>query len=77
MRAEGIVVHQAAADADVSIVNTAINQAHAGCRVAIVGNDTDLLVLLVALAEPTNNINLYKPLQSPRSSTAQNCFKKR
>lgn len=61
LRAETIEVHQAAADADILIVNTAIQEANDGRHVAIVGTDTDFLVLAVALAEPTADAWLFKP----------------
>ena len=39
-------VYQAEADADVLIVSTALNFAYDGFPAVIIGNDTDLLVML-------------------------------
>jgi len=60
---EGINVRQAKADADVLIVTTAIDlsKEHSDFRVVIVGEDTDLLVLIVALVPNTQDILLLKP----------------
>ena len=61
----GINVKQAPGDADTLIVNTAIDlsrQCHGSNEpVVIIGEDTDLLVLLVALTDSTTNIFMMKP----------------
>ena len=44
-----------------NIVSTAVDMAEHNELVAIVGEDTDLLVLLTALAPPSSNIFLLKP----------------
>ena len=54
---EGIKTDQARADADALIVSTALNSASASHPVAVVGKDTDLLVMLVALA--TEDLDLH------------------
>ena len=59
----GITVLQAPADADVLIVKTAVILADelGSSKVAIVGEDTDLLVLLISLAQQNCEIFLLKP----------------
>ena len=49
LKRQGINVKQSAADADVLIVNTAIDLSKTEDLIAVVGQDTDLLVLLVVL----------------------------
>lgn len=51
----------AEADADFLIVTTAINLCKEGGKVVVVGNDTDLLVLLVTLASDEDDIYLFYP----------------
>lgn len=62
---EGIHVKQAVEDADTLIVSTAMERSIEGGNVFIVGEDTDLLVLLtfhVAVSEePISNVFLIKP----------------
>ena len=65
----GIQVKQASGDADALIVSTVIDEASKGeSPVVLVGNDTDLLVMLITLADPyykismmveTNPVKLY------------------
>ena len=50
LRSRGVQVEEAEADADVSIVAAAIEKARDGSRVLVVGQDTDLLVLLITLS---------------------------
>ena len=57
---EGFVVKQAPEDADMLIVNTAINVSSENESVTIVGEDVDLLVILTALAGLKTNINILK-----------------
>jgi hypothetical protein len=60
----GLNVLKAAADADTLIVNSAIaiaNDTLSAGNVVVVGEDTDLLVLLIALAPPQRDILLLKP----------------
>lgn len=69
LQEKGIKVIHAEEDADVLIVNTAINlNQEIDKTVAVVGNDTDLLVLLVALTPDTDNIYFYKMAASKRSN---------
>lgn len=57
----GIEIQVAAGDADTSIVRCAIDKAPLHRTVAVVGEDVDLLVLLIALSPATNNIFFIKP----------------
>ena len=58
----GISVKQANDDADLLIIQTAINEClDATNTVAVVGEDVDLLVLLTALAPEDRNITFLKP----------------
>ena len=63
LRERGVSVRQARADADVLIVSTAIDLTNVDehPQVVIVGEDTDLVVLLVALVPDTCDILLLKP----------------
>jgi hypothetical protein len=53
--------HQADGDADRMIVDTAMNIAAIKSRVAIVGEDTDILIMLIAHALPEHDLYLLKP----------------
>ena len=56
---KGIQVKQAKGDADSLIVSTVIDEASKGeSPVVLVGNDTDLLVMLITLANPSYNISM-------------------
>ena len=63
LRERGVSVRQAKADADVLIVSTAIDLTNVDehPQVVIVGEDTDLVVLLVALVPDMCDILLLKP----------------
>ncbi|KYM97251.1 hypothetical protein ALC62_12065 [Cyphomyrmex costatus] len=61
LRQVGISVQQAFEDADVTIVTTAIAQSSIFNTVEIVGEDIDLLVLLLGLAPQSRNIFFRKP----------------
>lgn len=52
---------QAEADADVTIIDFAINNKQTGTTVIVVGEDTDLLVLLIARAKNEANIWYFRP----------------
>lgn len=52
----GLLVEQAHADADVLIVATALSAAADEKPVAVVGTDTDLLVMLAVRIAPTMNL---------------------
>lgn len=60
-RQAGISVQQAFEDADVTIVTTAITQSCIFDTVEIVGEDIDLLVILLGLAPQSRNIFFRKP----------------
>jgi hypothetical protein len=63
LREAGVNVLRAAADADTLIVTTAVaigNERRNG-NVVVIGDDTDLLVLIIALASPQRDILLLKP----------------
>jgi hypothetical protein len=62
LREGGVNVQKAAADADTLIVTTGITAGTGrNGNVVIVGDDTDLVVLLIALASPKREILLLKP----------------
>lgn len=54
-------VKQAAEDADTLIINTAIDMSSAHDSVVVVGEDIDLLVLLIGLARSLPNVYFRKP----------------
>jgi hypothetical protein len=60
-QSEGISVRQAKEDADHLIVTTVIESLQDYESVVLVGEDTDLLIMLTALAPPSNNIFFLKP----------------
>ncbi|KAE8743263.1 hypothetical protein FOCC_FOCC011143 [Frankliniella occidentalis] len=57
----GVTVVHAEADADRLIVVKAIEVARGGTHCVVVGNDTDLLVLLIGLADKTLPLHLLSP----------------
>lgn len=62
LQKNGIQIQQASDDADVLIVNTAIEQLMGGAsNVAVIGEDVDLAVLLLAKTPPESNILFIKP----------------
>ena len=63
-------VYQAEADADVLNASTVLNFASDGFSTAIIGNDTDVLVMLIGHARSTDII--YMPHRG-RGKLQQNC----
>ena len=61
LEAAGCKVHQAEADADRLVATTAIDIGDSGQESVLVGEDTDLLVLLIALAKPQTDIKMMVP----------------
>lgn len=61
MTAQEIEVRQADADADTTIVQCALEKAKSGQPTAVIGEDVDPLVLLVALAPKEQEIKFFKP----------------
>lgn len=61
LKAAGCKVHQAEADADRLIVTTAIGIGESGVEPVLIRKDTDLLVLLIALASPDIDIKMLMP----------------
>ena len=61
LEAAGCKVYQAEADADRLIVSTAISLYESECESVIVGEDTDILVVLIALANPLTDIKMMNP----------------
>jgi len=57
----GILVHRAENDADLLIVNTAIRNPDDNIQVVVIGEDIDLLILLLTLSPPKNTIIFEKP----------------
>lgn len=69
LKSTAIKVKQADEDADLLIVNTAIDlKIHSRNFVEVVGNDIDLLVLLIGLTPAKNTIFFYKLTSSKKSS---------
>lgn len=69
LKSTAIKVKQADEDADLLIVNTAIDlRIHSRNSVEVVGNDIDLLVLLIGLTPATDTIFFYKLTSSKKSS---------
>lgn len=61
LQGAGCQIHKAEADADRLIVTTACENGESGQESVIVGEDTDLLVLLIALAKPQTDIKMMIP----------------
>ena len=59
--AAGCKVHQAEADADRLVATTASGIGDSGQESVLVGEDTDLLVHLIALAKPQTDIKMMIP----------------
>jgi len=57
----GCTVHQAPGDADLMLVLTAIGKAKKGPGASVIGDDTDLLVLLTVHAPPENKLKMVVP----------------
>lgn len=64
-----INVAQAEADADLLIVSTALQKARNGLCAIVVGQDTDLLILLTALATIEDNVWFMRPSKGNKDST--------
>ena len=76
LEAAGCKVYQAEADADRLIVLTAISVHDAECGSVIVGEDTDILVLLIALADPLTDVMMMNPAGKfhPDKIYSSNCI---
>jgi hypothetical protein len=61
LQKSGIAVEQSSGDADTTIVNTAIKHSEFTSSVIVVGEDVDLLILLVALVKQESEIYFAKP----------------
>ena len=61
LEAAGCEVHHASADADRLIVLTALDVADTCAAYVLVGEDTDLLILLTVLSDPEKDIKLLMP----------------
>jgi len=66
-------VIQSTDDADTNIVHEALKRCHAGRPVTIIGDDTDLLVILAATATTSDNIFILKPGVGTKPSKVINC----
>lgn len=66
---QNYTVKQAVEDADVLIIQTAIDMTSSFTRVFVVGEDIDLLVLLTAKARDHENIFLLKPARGKVAET--------
>ncbi|KAF4529942.1 hypothetical protein B566_EDAN016853 [Ephemera danica] len=61
LQTAGHVVKHAENDADLLIVQTAIDMSPCGEHITVVGNDTDLLVLFIHHVKSVNNIHVLHP----------------
>jgi hypothetical protein len=61
LKRRGCTVHQASGDADLPRVLTAIDEAKKGMEVSVIGDDTDLLVLLTVHAPSENKLKMVVP----------------
>ncbi|KAG8190863.1 hypothetical protein JTE90_010288 [Oedothorax gibbosus] len=57
----GCTVNQASGDADLLIVLTAIDKTKKGVETCVIGDDTDLLVLLTVHSPSENKLKLIVP----------------
>lgn len=73
LTALGISVIQSYDDADTDIVREALQRCRGGRTVTIVGDDTDLLVILAATATTSDNIFILKPGVGTKPSKVINC----
>lgn len=71
-RESNIQAYQAESDADCLIVSTAIDKAKSGFNVVVVGQDTDLLVLLTSKASISHTIFFYRPASKQSKPTLFN-----
>lgn len=67
LRTMNIQTHQAEADADISIADFAIQQSKAGESVVVVGQDIDVLVLLLSLASPGCKLWYLRPASGKKA----------
>lgn len=68
----GVEVFQAEEDADLMIVNTAIEKSSEYGSIEIFGEDTDLLILVTQFCESDSNIFLAKPMKRNKNKTIYN-----
>ena len=61
LEAANISVKQAQDDADVLIIKTALEHYHTNIKTIVVGEDVDLLILLIARTSPDQEIYYLKP----------------
>lgn len=61
LQRSGCTVHQASGDADLLIVLTAIDEGKKGFNACVIGDDTDLLVLLTVHAPSENKLKMVVP----------------
>jgi len=54
----GILVHKAEDDADLLIVNTTIRNTDDNIQVVVIGEDIDLLILLLTLSPPNSFLQI-------------------
>lgn len=66
---QGITIKESKADADVSIVGAAIELASNGSRVVFVGQNTDLLLLLITSSTDSKNIWFLLPRSGFKQSS--------
>ena len=75
LQAAGCTVLQAEGDADILIVSTAIAEAQRGGETIVIGEDTDLLVLLLTLAPDDSHLKMILPgkKNQPHKIHLKNC----
>jgi len=69
----GISVVHSEDVADTHIVREALNLCNGGQPMTIIGDDTDLLVILAATAKPTDNVYILKSGTGTKQSKVINC----
>lgn len=75
IRENSINVLQAPDDADCLIVNTAISYAEKDQPVFIVGEDVDLIVLMIALTPAEKNVHFLKPGKGKKKNSFYSSMK--
>lgn len=72
LKERGCNVLQAHGDADTLIVSSAIKEAQKGMEVRVISDDTDILVMLIALASPNYNLKMIVPGKGSHSNRIHN-----
>ena len=73
---QGFLAKQASGDADETIISTALEASKFGHETVIVGNDTDLLIILLAQANKEDRVYILNPNSKAQKSTTLAICKK-